>query len=261
MALGGTKAKIPRPILNLVANTPVLGVSRRGIDVSTANMLQTAQALCRLVGEIGLPGWFDWQELKSLDAQWDLHGKVGLIRSNGDAELWTRLCTLNNPAPIHVMQVEGNGKESPYRLYSRPSQTYSSQTYSGAVGNRRGQVEAALDPFNDTPWCVVDPTLTEPNAEQLAAKQAWLSSQRALPAPGATAGPLPLCPKDFVSEANRFKGGILGDNSQYVYGNIDDWSARGAINAGQAVFIYLDQMISQGKGRDLNYDECDKLGN
>jgi hypothetical protein len=47
----------------------------------------------------------------------------------------------------------------------------------------------------------------------------------------------------------------------YVYGDIDDWSARGAINAGHAVFIYLDRMISQGKGRDLRFDECEQLGN
>ncbi len=61
-------------------------------------------------------------------------------------------------------------------------------------------------------------------------------------------------------DANRFKGGYRDSNSKYLYGDIDDWSARGAINAGQAVFLYLDHMISQGKGRETRYDECEQLG-
>jgi hypothetical protein len=41
---------------------------------------------------------------------------------------------------------------------------------------------------------------------------------------------------------------------------MDDWATRGAINAGQAVFAYLDLMVSQGHGRDAHFDECELLG-
>jgi hypothetical protein len=83
----------------------------------------------------------------------------------------------------------------------------------------------------------------------------------ALKGPGDAVAPsLPLCPPSFLVDANKFKGGTTDSNSVYTPGDIDDWAARGAINAGQAVFVYLDEMISQGKGRALRFDECDQLG-
>jgi hypothetical protein len=54
MTLGGTKAQLPASILNIVGNTQVLGVSRKAnqfesVTASSANMLATAQELCRHV--------------------------------------------------------------------------------------------------------------------------------------------------------------------------------------------------------------------
>lgn len=249
MALGGTSARIPIPILNLVANTPVMGKARKKINVTSANMLQTAQALCGLVGQMQL-GAFNPADLVSLTTQAELHGKLGqFLTDNGDAELWTRICTYNNPAPIKVLEVVGNA------LNYYAINTYFPKNYPAGtpIGNSKGQVEPTLTATTDTPWCVKDPV--DPDAK------AWLAAQVALKGPSDTVAPkLPICPASFVVDDNKFKGGTTDSNSVYTPGDIDDWAARGAINAGQAVFVYLDGMVSQGKGRDLRFDECEQLG-
>jgi mono/diheme cytochrome c family protein len=233
MALGGTSARIPLPILNLVANTPVLGKARKKIDVTSANMLQTAQALCSLVGGMEL-GTFNPAELASAKNQAELHGKLGqFLTDNGDAELWTRICTYNNPPPVHVLEVVG-GALTYYAV-----NTYFPQNYPAGspIGNGKGQVEPTLTAATDTPWCVKAP-----------------AGDAAPPAN------VPLCPPSFLVEANRFRGGAKDPNTSiYKPGDLDEWGARGAINAGLAVFVYLDGMISQGKGRDLRFDECEQL--
>jgi hypothetical protein len=252
MALGGTNVKIPLPILNLVANTPVLGVSRRGISVNSANMLQTGQALCTLVGQMTL-GTFDPSGLHDPTNQAALHGNISLISSNGDAELWTRLCEFNNPPPIHALLVSAYGGGAAngggFNLQFPNTNLFFAAKYPAntPVGDGAGDVQPSLTPDDDTPWCVLQPTDSD--------SQAWLTTQHA-----ADGNPLPVCPAPAVTEDNRFKA-PKDANGQPLRGDIDDWAARGAINAGQAVFVYLDQMISQGKGRDLTYDECDQLAN
>lgn len=260
MALGGTKAKIPRPILNLVANTPVLGVSRRGIDVTSANMLQTAQALCQIVGEFQ-SGPFDISTLNTPTGRAALHDDDGrLITQNGDFELWTRLCTFNNPAPIHAVQVSNSGETITLQYHNFDS--FFAQKYPAAtpIGDGSGRVQPSFvadnsESANTSPWCIVPPKQDDDAAWK------WLNTQTALAADGASRVPLPMCPDAVLVESNRLKP-ILKDTGTGLplRGDIDDWAARGAINAGQAVFVYLDQMISQGKGRDLRYDECEQLG-
>jgi len=246
MALGGTSAKIPRPILNLVANTPVLGVSRRGIDAASANMLQTAQALCRVIGEFQ-QGTFDPTILKGAKGLLTLHGASHeIIIDNGDAELWTKVCTFNNPTPLHVIRV--TSPQGGYALGASNFDSFFSKLYPSnvAVGDQTGAIRPSLDSNNTAPWCVATPT----DADALT----WFNQQVAAKA-------FPACPAEAIVESNRFQGGGRDANGKRVLGDIDDWATRGAINAGQAVFVYLDEMISQGKGHALRYDECDQLGN
>ncbi len=108
MALGGTTVKIPRPILQLVGNTPVLGVARNGgVSTGSANMLQTGQFLCALSRHARRQWGIQTACSGERHAQFaggaprPLHE---LIATNGDAELWTSLCTYNNPAPIHELR-------------------------------------------------------------------------------------------------------------------------------------------------------------
>jgi mono/diheme cytochrome c family protein len=255
MALGGTKAKIPAPILNLVANTPVLGESRVGGGVSTgsANMLQVAQVICALIGQLS-PDSVDLSTLGDVRSQVAWHSPYTLIPDNGDAELWSSLCTFNNPAPVHQLRVVTNADGFQLRYYAADlfwSQKYPANT---AIGDGAGNREASLTADNTTPWCVLAPADDPGDQGVTAAAQAWLDTQKTR-----DGSPLPVCPAAAVTEDDRFKAG-KDANGNVLRGDIDDWAARGAINAGQAVFVYLDHMISQGKGRDLRYDECDQLG-
>jgi mono/diheme cytochrome c family protein len=247
MALGGTLVQIPAPILQLVANTPVLGESRRGVEVTSANMLQTAQALCRFVVPFK-SGPFEPTTFTGSEAPKKLHGtNFQLITNNGDAELWEHLCAFDNPAPLHAMTVSTAGGGT---LNSDPYNSYFSKNIpSGTlIGDQHGNVQTWPSADNVGPWCVIKPT------EQ--ADLEWLQKQTA-----ADGKQLPICPESALTADNRLKIGANDANGVYVPGDFDEWAARGAINAGQAVFVYLDQMISQGKGRALRYDECEQLGN
>jgi mono/diheme cytochrome c family protein len=260
MALGGTNIVIPEPILNLVANTPVLGEPRPGGPAAaslSANMLQQAQALCTIIAQqpslttnvFGLSGWKD--EVNSHSAGYHL------LTDNGDAELWVKLCTFNNPAPIHTLLVRSNTNSgvTTRSLFFVADGLYSAQAYPAntAIGDIAGDRQDSLTPDNWSPWCVVV------NSDDDRQYVSTLQTNH-----GSTAHPdvrdVPICPATFITDSNKFHGGANDSNGVYQRGDIDDWAARGAINAGQAVFVYLRQMISQGKGRDLTYNECDKLG-
>ncbi len=250
MALGGTKVKIPRPILNLVANTPVLGESRKGIEVNTANMLQTAQALCAQIAQIVAPE-ISIASLAKPDGRSKIHGDLGLITKNGDEELWEQLCTLNNPAPIHAFTI-ADISDGTHNLQFGAARLYFSSKYPSdppaPVGDQFGKARPSLTPDNTLPWCVIKPDPSDTGATT------WLATQQAN-----GGGSLPTCPDVVVAESNLFSP-EKDANGLPIHGDLDDWAARGAINAGQAVFVYLDQMVSQGHGRDLHYDECDQLG-
>ncbi|MET0594856.1 MAG: hypothetical protein ABW133_19300, partial [Polyangiaceae bacterium] len=87
MALGGTAQIIPSALLAIVANTDVLGVRRSwSKPPSSANMLDTAKSLCASVLGIAEgtvlfpPGEFGKRPSPART--------LGLIRDNGDFELW-----------------------------------------------------------------------------------------------------------------------------------------------------------------------------
>jgi mono/diheme cytochrome c family protein len=249
MALGGTKVKIPPPILNLVANTPVLGVSRRGGGVSTgsANMLQVAQVICGLIAGLDT-GPIDPTTLNDAQAQVSWHTKYTLIPTNGDAELWEKLCTFDNPAPVHELVVVQSADKLALS-FNNAADLYFAGKYpaNAAVGDGAGRSQPSLTADNVTPWCVLTPT--DPK------EVAYLATLKT-----SDGSALPMCPNGFISPDNRFKTS-KDANGKALRGDIDDWAARGAINAGQAVFLYLDRMISKGKGREPRYDECEQLGN
>jgi mono/diheme cytochrome c family protein len=239
MALGGTKTKIPRPILDLVAATPVLGAPRpEAPPVVNANMLETARALCRDIVRRGQNSVFHAADLNVLQGATAFHKGSGLILGNGDAELWGSLCTFDNPAPVHVMHVS---KTDTYVLYNLQDYYRAAAYPAGApVGNIRGALEATLAPGNDFPWCVLQPT----NADEIAFVATAKTSD---------GKPVPICPAAFIDETNRWQSDDTGTPE------LERFASRGAINAGLAVFAYLDSMISQGKGRALAYNECERL--
>lgn len=247
MALGGTNTQIPGPILGLVAGTPVLGEKRliaSGV-VSSANMLQVAQALCVGVARMGAnSSTFDLAELGGTSDQDSLYAGTALIQKNGDAEMWTKLCSVDNPPPVRALSIAVRGND--VVVFHEPRSLFWPQTYPGdaPVGSFEGRVESGVSPDNLFPWCIA-PT-TDPEAAQ------WLAEQKT-----ADGKQPPVCPASFLSEANRYKSELVNGGEKYV--DIEKWALRGAINAGLAVFLYLDDMVANGRPPYPAYGECEKL--
>jgi mono/diheme cytochrome c family protein len=247
MALGGTKTKIPQAILDLVNQTPVLGERRLGTQpVSSANMLQVAQELCKGVVRLGTWHTLKPGDLRDRNAWEDLHANSGLIVTNGDAELWEQLCSFDNPAPVHVLRVAGTIIQNAEADLFEPSKYPAGKP----IGDRFGSVAAQLTPDNTFPWCVATPT--DP------VLVAWLATQKASQAPGddKPPPPLPECPPGFDVEENRLKSHF--DNTDgWSYQGVETWSTRGAVNAGLAVFVYLDWLVSQNHPIPPRFNECE----
>jgi mono/diheme cytochrome c family protein len=240
MALGGTRTKIPSLILNLVSATPVLGFTRPNAPpVVNANMLETARALCRAIVTRGSGTRFDPVGLKTSAGQATLHKGSGLIVANGDAELWGKLCSFDNPAPVHAIAVTTAGDQPAFFKYS---EYYDAAAYpaGAAIGNVSGGLDTSLQPGNDFPWCI------KPSNEPALA--AFIESAKT-----SDGKKVPVCPAELLTDEHRW----LSDETSTP--KLEAFATRGAINAGWAVFYYLDDVISQGHGRVPSFNECELL--
>jgi hypothetical protein len=241
MALGGTKANIPVDIISLVGTTTVVGLRRAIALTGSANMLSNAKQICLsilgpsqqdLAPEAN--GFFD---MRPGHAYFDFYNSH-LIRKNGDAELWMRLCTLNNHPFVHAIEPAagtaqpqilgngGNGLVDGASAYLIPW-----GTYSGPVGDEHGGVDPALSEANEWPWCV-DAT-TFPNA-----------CSATHPPPNC----VPLCPS----------GATLPSSPHPTDEDTQQWAVRGAINAAFSVFVYLEALERQTVP-EADYNDCEAL--
>jgi mono/diheme cytochrome c family protein len=242
MALGGTKVRIPLAILNLVANTDVLGETRGALWDSTgasANMLQVGQKLCRNVVLMST----GQGRIVSESIAEDRHkAPGGLIDANGDAALWEGVCSVDNPAPIRVFAVAAPAGGGNYIKFSQ-NDLYFPTHFPAAtsVGNQLGEISTSLTADNAFPWCVLPPTTAE--------DQAWLATKKTK-----KGSPLPLCPAGFAVPANQYQRDETG-----VLVDVNKWATRGAINAGLAVFVYLDMLIGNNQPVPPRYNECKLL--
>jgi hypothetical protein len=218
MALGGTKVKIPDGILQIVSLTKVLDKPRLAAPAGqkiSANMLSTAKGLCTaLLGcqlSLGEVCAFNPNNVTS-------YSKT-LIHTNGDAELWLKLCSLNNPPPIHI--IKGGNVDTPFdpntgQFVVNPNQDlYEPQGYP-AGQPLGGNASHTQGPDNPWPWCI--------------------SQFDDKPPPGS-----PICAQgtDFTAD------------------DAEKWAVRGAINAGLAVFLYVKSLEQMPPPPD--YDQCEQL--
>ncbi len=259
MGLGGTSVNIPVAVLQLVAITKVLNQERllEGASLS-ANMLSQTKALC--LGLLG-PTYSDALAGAGFDAR-PGHGYLdakithlnhSLIPENGDAEMWLHLCSMANPAPIHVLTIDfvppPNGRvlldvptiqDSNYDLRIAGGSLVANSTYPAgvAIGNSSGGVDPSLDASNEWPWCV-DDNLAAPNLK-----------------PAIEQSGLPMCPAAVSSTAET---GCEQSNSPNCFGNdqANAWAVRGAINAGFSVFTYVRSIENTGPLPD--YNQCNLL--
>jgi mono/diheme cytochrome c family protein len=230
MALGGTQVVIPTGLLTIVGATPVLD-QRRPLPplITSANMLSTAKALC---DEVLGPG-MNTSSTKFFANNVTSYSNA-LIPSNGDAELWLHVCSLNNPPLIHVLSVANglsvpNAFDSTGTFASTDGHSYlvpTPQNFPAGtlIGNERGETVPFQpnDPNNLWPWCV--------GAD-----------------PGGTAQGVPHCPTAALTPANAPSA------DQAVA-----WSVRGAINAGLGVFLYV-QSLEKMTSAPIDYNSCQLL--
>jgi len=248
MALGGTKAHIPPSILNIVANTQVLGQKResfRSVNVASANMLSTAVELCRNV----IP-WHIGYQLVDFDPRTATfsYDNSALIASNGDAEVWETLCSIGNSPPIRGISAD-KWVDGSVALHLRPlSNVYRREGYppNTPIADQYGNVRAALTDDNVMPWCVIRPS----DPAQAAVADRYVAEHNV----GGT--PLPYCPDSLLTGGFQMLQDQPGTGSLREF---DDWSVRGAINAGLAVFLYLDQVVTHGYRPKPDYNRCDLL--
>lgn len=262
MALGGTKKHLPQDILTEVSLAPVVGLVRQHTALQgSPDMLKLGLTLCQQIAGV-VPGGgvtYDLRDLVSLGRMgWSKN--TGLVDSNGDAELWVKLCSLNNRPIVRVPNVaswktvQGGGN-----LYIYPDDLYWGQGPNGEdwydasgpapILNDRGNVDPRLLPTNAVPICIQEPT--DPSED--AAAKALLNS----PALKVNGNVIPFCPPGFVTPAHALAyEGEVG-NRDYVDGR--KWAARGAINAALAVFLYLDQIEHDPSKRQPLYTQCNLL--
>ncbi len=229
MALGGTQVKIPPGVLQIVALTQVLDKHRQLFATQlSANMLSTAKGLCEaLLGNQPVGGG-----PTQFVPTYPLHYSSTLIHTNGDAELWLRLCTLNNPPPVHIIGADAKVDE-PFTLsgaFDQHATVLLANTPAlraamanapvGNFGNSRGVIDTGLQADNLWPWC-----------ESIAAT-AKTNNWPACP---------PTSPGDFLTSDQE-----------------EQWAVRGAINAGLGVFLYV-KSLEGLSAPPPDYNQCEQL--
>jgi mono/diheme cytochrome c family protein len=272
MGLGGTTAVIPLSILNIVADTSVLGVQRNLPSTAiSANMLSAAKTLCESVlagnpanatgdtngtpldgnGAYQLSVVGNWFDPDSQANNLYLSGDHELITANGDAELWLRLCSIDNPPPVRVATIAGTSMVANVNADAASVWHYWSPDLVGQdiygpnpVGNDRGGVDpSGVLPTNLRPWCVVGST--DP-------------SKPACPARVAAAAPSLLGAQSTVTLQSP---AVCANGSADCWSpaDADRWATRGAINAGMSVFLYLDALSKGTTQAQPDYSQCQLL--
>jgi mono/diheme cytochrome c family protein len=234
MALGGTTKHLPLAVLNQVSKTHVLGAGR-GPNLSqtgSPDMLRLGLELCLQLAAS------DDRRVTAIDVQSLVTGQThyidwtqqsqqpGLIGSNGDAEMWMRLCSLDNRPIVRKIVKNATGTVAEgYFLYW--GDNYPSNA---PVMDHHGNIVNGITSDNLFPMCSGDASI---------------------------AG-VPPCPAQVVAPSNQLSVVPNGPFSDFV--DAKAWAARGAINGALAVFLYLDQ-VERGKLQpQAPYNQCEKRG-
>ena len=176
---------------------------------------------------------------------------TGLVDANGDAELWLRLCNLNNRPLVRVLVPQGSWKASTTvtSLTITPYSLYWGDSYgANPVMDHHGNVATGIDATNLLPLCVAKPS----DATQKGYADAALAAQKV------NGNQIPYCPDGIVQSANQLQWVVSPQGTDFVDGR--KWAARGAINAALAVFSYLDDIERNPSHRKPLYNQCNLLG-
>lgn len=265
MTLGGTQRLIPPAAVDVILSTYVLGeprhshappVYKENNGRPSANMLQTAQHICSSLPPIGVrPPWnFDPARGVPVHEGTSMTGETvaaGRIFKNGDSELWEKICLYQNPMPVRVVVASMTTEQLEFRFEYYPSDDtvipatpvryhlFRRDKYGIApVGDSKGVIRNGIDAFNAAPWCIRTPS---DDIKQKLESDYW-------PTHAAAGSKIPYCPAGLLSEENRLSADEL-----------DLWSRRGAMSAGLAVFLYLDNLTKGQLQRVPDFDRCEEL--
>ncbi|HEY6561792.1 MAG TPA: hypothetical protein VI072_31195 [Polyangiaceae bacterium] len=233
MASGGTERTIPPSINAVVGTTSVLGVERSfsslGVVGASGNMLTVAQGLCRAV----------------MDQDWEFffqYRKVGvapkLIYKNGDAELWRRLCSVNNPLGVRMAYVV-DGEEIRILPEVFVREDFVSRYPDQPVMNGRSLAPSLL-PDNPLPWCIQ--TVPDDDIKRRELLHEFLREQL-------QSENVAYCPPDVATVPTLSDDASQSDKKA--------WAQRGAMNAGMSVFLYLNEIAKGRQTPEVPYNACD----
>jgi mono/diheme cytochrome c family protein len=261
MTLGGTEKHLPQDVLTEVSQSPVVGQVRAHIDLEgTPDMLRLGLSLCEQIADSdpnGLPLQFDLSNLQATGRiGWSKFS--GLVDSNGDAEMWLRLCNLGNRPFVRVPIVSGpwtattgvgDLSVSAFSLYWAVGPNGEDWYGANPVMDQQGNVATGVSASNLFPLCVQKPT----DPTQLSYATKALQAAKVL---NTTA--IPFCPDGFVQASHQLVVNNSVSPPDYVDGR--KWAARGAINAALAVFLYLDEIERDPTKRQPLYTQCNLIG-
>lgn len=276
MALGGTRKQIPLDLIKIVAVSPVAGKPRRlGAQTGSANMLELARQMCEQV--VLADSTYQSATIRQTQTFLDWVGQTALITANGDAELWFNVCSFGNRSIVRVLYPNTNGSESEalwtdglpesevasgkatkdLGLSSKAMYWADGYPADADVLDHRGQVRKGVTPDNLVPTCVGKPQ--DPTALGVAERSRHV---------GGTEGfVIPWCPESlFVRDGTGARKWQLkvevdvANNGRVVFPDAKAWATRGAINAGFAVFLYLDQVAKGLVQPKPTYNRCELLG-
>ena len=260
MTLGGTEKHLPQDVLTEVSQSPVVGQVRAHLDLEgTPDMLKLGLSLCEQIADsdpTGLPLQFD---LSSLEATGRLGWSKfsGLVESNGDAEMWLRLCNLSNRQFVRVPIVSGSWTSTTavtdlsvtgFSLYWAVGPNGENWYGANPVMDQQGNIATGVSASNLFPICVAKPT--DPTQLQYATQA--LQAEKIL-----STNAIPFCPDGFVQASHKLVVDSSASPPDYVDGR--RWAARGAINAALAVFLYLDEIERDPTQRQPLYTQCNLI--
>jgi hypothetical protein len=183
------------------------------------------------------------------------YSAASFVTENADAEVWERMCAIDNPPPLSVVscvydkphdRLDCTGRamwvtsETGEPLVSLDRSLIGDKLETQHFGNHLGGIVDGLKPGNLRPWCVQRGQGDTVNDEL---EKLWKNRTE----------PLPWCPPELeqgTSLASLLSSeGATGERSLR-------WATRGAMNVGMSVFYYLRGRIDGSLKPQVPVDAC-----
>jgi mono/diheme cytochrome c family protein len=276
MTLGGTLQLIPHDVINQVEATQIFGERRKNLsklgltETVSANMLNLAKGLCALA----LP---DRTDASVQFAPGRFLGPLApdqyipitdpstpYVRTNGDWEMWMKLCSERNRQLVRVYYVRRDGDEAAASLAAiyfadngGASPAYQFPA-TGKVWDHNQRVRTnGVTADNYYPACVEDPSKPAAMPGEPPQDPANLPSADGL-ARLLGKFTMPTCDPTFLRHGELTMWTAFQNSPEQV-DNVREWALQGAINAGMSVFSYLEQANLAHSSLPPYYSECQLL--